>query len=486
MRFKKLIYLAIISFIIFPVATFASVGNNAKIRFLHHSTGGNLYSQGNVASWFTNYNANHGTNYTISEINYPTNGYPWNNYPYDWWNLWVTENPDGTPRTPACQNGNANMECLNNLTSQYDVIIFKHCFPGAHIQPDTGNPDVTSDVKTLENYKAQYRAIRKELDKYPNNLFIVWTLVPLHRLATDTEEASRAKQFVDWVKNNWLTEDGQSHPNIKIFDFWSQVAETNPNPPQGEVNTLKFNYERSHTANDSHPNTLANQTVGPIFAQSIVDDINEFQNQDSNDENNNGNTSNSNNQGGRVNIKKLEIKFNSKKKAKKLSKRKKIYSKKNKIKFKGIVEGLYQGKIEIYIDKKLKKIIELKEKERWGKKIKFKKNGTHWIRFKYINNQGKVVKKSRKYKIKIDAQKPKFKKMPSFLMKRKGDRVWWKATDNDKIKYYKYYFCGKKKITKKGSFIIPANISRGLHRLKIKAYDKAGNKTTKYVVIFVR
>ena len=272
---KNFLFIAVV-FFLNTAFVLAAVDENAKIRFLHHSTGGNLYSQGNVADWFSNYNSTNSTNYNISEINYPTNGYPWNNYPYDWWNLWVTENPDSTPRTPACQSGNANMECLDNLTTQYDVIIFKQCFPGANIIPDTGNPDVASSVKTLENYKEQYRAIRKELDKYPNNLFIVWTLVPLHRLATDAEKADRAKEFVDWVNNDWLTEDGNNHPNIKIFDFWSYVAESDPNPTNGQVNTLKYEYERSHTGSDSHPNTLANQTVGPIFSQAIVDDINDF------------------------------------------------------------------------------------------------------------------------------------------------------------------------------------------------------------------
>ncbi len=273
---KNFLFIAVVLFFLNTAFALAAVDENAKIRFLHHSTGGNLYSQGNVADWFSSYNSTNGTNYNISEINYPTNGYPWNNYPYDWWNLWVTENPDDTPRTPACQSGNANMECLDNLTTQYDVIIFKQCFPGADIGPDTGNPDVTSSVKTLENYKEQYRAIRKELDKYPNNLFIVWTLVPLHRLATNAEKAARAKEFVDWVNNDWLTEDGNNHPNIKIFDFWSYVVESNPNPTNGQVNTLKYEYERSHTGSDSHPNTLANQTVGPIFSQAIVDDINDF------------------------------------------------------------------------------------------------------------------------------------------------------------------------------------------------------------------
>lgn len=100
---------------------------------------------------------------------------------------------------------------------------------------------------------------------------MVWTLVPLHRLATTTEEAARAYEFVKWVKNQWLTEDGKPHPNIFIFDFYSLAAEINEKPVNGMQFCLKYEYEGSHTSSDSHPNTLANQTIGPIFSQAVVD-----------------------------------------------------------------------------------------------------------------------------------------------------------------------------------------------------------------------
>ncbi len=170
----------------------------------------------------------------------------------------------------------------------------------------------------------------------------------------------------------------------------------------------------------------------------------------------------------------------------KLKKSKKVYSKNKKIKFNGSAEGLSGGAVQIYVDKKLKYTVSLKKKGKWSKKVKVKSGGTHTIKFKYLDANGNVVKESSKYTIKVDTKKPKFKKMPSYLVKRRGDKVWWKATDNNKVKYYKYYFNGKKVKTKRGSFIIPAKTPRGLHTLKIKAYDKAGNRAIKYVVINVR
>lgn len=237
-----------------------------KILFIHHSTGGGVYSQGNIANWFTNYNTTNGKNYQITERAYPDTPYPWENYPYDYWNLWV--NPSTT-----CNSSHANIECINTITQNYNVIIFKHCFPGAGIGPDEATSSVSSSSKTLGNYKLQCRALRAMMDGYPNNKFIVWTLTPLHRNATNADDAARAKQFVDWVKNTWLTEDGKSHPNIYIFDFWGIVAESNATPANGKVNCLKYDYEGSHTGDDSHPNTTANETAGPLFAQFVVNCI---------------------------------------------------------------------------------------------------------------------------------------------------------------------------------------------------------------------
>jgi len=229
--------------------------------FLHHSTGDGVYSEGNVSNWVKNYNSAHGTNFQIIPRTYPDTPYPWANYPYDYWKLWVNNN---------CDNSNLNIECLSSIASKCELVIYKHCFPGASINADIGKPDVTSSRQSLENYKLQYRALRTLMDGMPDKKFMVWTLVPLHRLATNADEAKRAHEFVDWVKNEWLTEDGQNHPNIFIFDFYSLTAELDQNPVNGQQFCLKYEYEYSHSSYDSHPNTLANQTIGPIFAQAVV------------------------------------------------------------------------------------------------------------------------------------------------------------------------------------------------------------------------
>lgn len=229
--------------------------------FLHHSTGNGVW-RGGVPQWIHDYNAAHSTNYQVTELSYPNKPYPWANYPYDFWNLWINNN---------CNSENPNIACLNTLVKKYDLIIFKHCFPGAAIVADTGNPDITSQIKSLENYKLQYRELRALFDRYSSTKFMVWTLAPLHRLATNAKDAARAKEFVDWVKTDWLSEDGKSRSNIYIFDFFELAAETNSSPDNGQVNCLKYAYELKHDNRDSHPNPTANSEIAPHFAQAIVD-----------------------------------------------------------------------------------------------------------------------------------------------------------------------------------------------------------------------
>lgn len=248
---------------VFLISFVNAAAGNESIIFLHHSTGWGVYNTGNVEGYFDNYNSQEGTTYQITERDYPDTPYPWANYPYDYWNLWING---------ACDSSNPNIECLDTLVNDYDVIIWKHCFPGAAISADTGNPDITSSSKRIENYKLQYRALRQLMDSYPDTTFIIWTLAPLHRLATNSEHATRANEFSEWVKNDFLTEDGE-HPNIFIFDFYGNASELDPNPPQGMQYTLKYEYEINHTSSNSHPNTLANQNIGPVFAQFIIDVI---------------------------------------------------------------------------------------------------------------------------------------------------------------------------------------------------------------------
>jgi hypothetical protein len=220
---------------------------DASVGFLHHSTGGVIWG-GGVPAWIDAYNTAHSTSYTITEIAYPDSPYPWENYPYDYWNIWV-QHAGATP-----YQGQATLELL---TPQYDVIVFKHCFPVSGIGPNIGNPDVTSPAKTIENYQAQYAALRTKLLAFPNQRFIVWTGAALRAQDTTPEQAARAQSFFAWVRDAW----DQPNDNIYVWDFFTLETDGG------------MYLTPAHASGDSHPNGTFAAQVAPLFAQRVVDVI---------------------------------------------------------------------------------------------------------------------------------------------------------------------------------------------------------------------
>ena len=240
----------------------------ARIVFLHHSTGqavwvgdtskvsSKILGKSDVKSWIASYNKTHNTSHQIEEMNFPTTseGYPWANYPYDYYNIWVKHAGDAPYR------GEPTLEML---TKEYDVIIWKHCFPVAGIPPDTGKPDVDSDDKRLENYKLQYAALKEKMRSFPDTKFIVWTgaAPTVGQLRTvGPMKALRARQFFDWVKAEW-DEPGD---NIFLWDFYELETEGG--------SYLKPEYASG--PDNSHPTPEFGERVAPLFAQRIVDVIN--------------------------------------------------------------------------------------------------------------------------------------------------------------------------------------------------------------------
>lgn len=226
------------------------MSSSAKVIYLHHSTGGVIWD-GGVDTAIENYNTNHGTSYSITQMEFPKSSpYGWNNYPYDYWNIWVNH-----------AGASAYMEepTLEILTQTYDVIVWKHCFPVSNVVDDTGSPDITSSVKSEENYKLQYNALKAKMHEFPNKRFIVWTGSALVESATNAEEAGRARDFANWVKTTW-DEPGD---NIYIWDF--RDLETG-----GELYLLP---ENAASTSDSHPNPTFAATAAPLIGQYIIDVI---------------------------------------------------------------------------------------------------------------------------------------------------------------------------------------------------------------------
>ena len=148
---------------------------------------------------------------------------------------------------------------LEILTKEYDIIIFKHCYPVSNIKEDTGIPDIDSKERRIENYKLQYNALKRKCHEFPNNKFIVWTpAVQVQRNITE-EEAQRTKVFYNWIINEW-NEDGD---NIYVWDFYKFETEGG----------LYLKDENAVSPNNSHPNRQFAGRIAPLFTQFIIEVI---------------------------------------------------------------------------------------------------------------------------------------------------------------------------------------------------------------------
>lgn len=233
----------------------------ARIIFLHHSTGQAIWygktnryirrltNRSDVKTFFNNYNRKNKTNYYITERSFPNaTPYGWTNFPYDYYNIWVKN---------AGEEPYMNEPTLEILVKEYDIIIFKHCYPVSNIFEDTGVPDIDSDVKRVENYKLQYDALKNKMHEFHNNKFIVWTPAVKVKSRLTPEEGQRTNDFYYWITNEW----DEKGDNIFVWDFYKYETE-------GGLYLLD---DYASGSDDSHPNKQFAGLIAPLFAQFIID-----------------------------------------------------------------------------------------------------------------------------------------------------------------------------------------------------------------------
>ena len=234
-----------------------------KIVLLHHSTGNiiwrgdrnkyvyKLTKQGDIQKLFNHYNNKFNTDYEITEQAFPKlTPYGWHNYPYDYYNIWVKN---------AGDIAYLEEPTLEILTKEYDVIIFKHCYPVSNIQADQDSSNIDSDYKSIANYKLQYAALRDKMHQFPKTKFIVWTGAAQVQKEIREMEAKRAREFFTWVTHEWdLPGD-----NIYIWDLYK--IETNGG--------LYFPDEFARAADDSHPTNKFGGQAAKLLFNRIIDVI---------------------------------------------------------------------------------------------------------------------------------------------------------------------------------------------------------------------
>jgi len=227
----------------------AAQDDPVRIIFMHHSTGQGLIEQGGVRPAFAELGYefwDHG--YNGDGLADPSGNYlgvnwdvPGDNTDQDGWreifNQTVTDPPDNT---------------FSHML-EFDVIIFKSCFPTSDIQSD----------EQFEAYRSYFLDMRDVMDQHPDKLFIPFTTPPLDPTSTSPEAAARARQWAEYLTSPEYLE---GHPNIVVFDFFNLLAD--------EDGYLRAEYRPG--GGDSHPNELANQTIGPIFVEFVDQAIRQF------------------------------------------------------------------------------------------------------------------------------------------------------------------------------------------------------------------
>jgi hypothetical protein len=251
--------------------------SDMNIIYLHHSTGAAIWEgrkpsiitraarkispemadivgqKAILPKLFQNYNRENDKNdhINIKEMAFPKDSpYGWYNFPYDYYNIWVKN---------AGNQSYMGEPTLEILTKEYQVIIFKHCYPVSHIQVDQDSADINSKYQSLANYKLQYEALRNKIHEFPKTKFILFTGAALVRSAASEDEAKRAREFFTWVKDVW----DQPGDNIYIWDLYNLETEGG----------VYFKDEYAVSPNDSHPNGEFAGKAAHLLFNRIIDVI---------------------------------------------------------------------------------------------------------------------------------------------------------------------------------------------------------------------
>lgn len=244
-----------------------------NIIFLHHSTGEHIWKgkppsifirairridmpladriskKGLLPDLFKAYNKENGTNNLIREMEFPKlKPYGWSNNPYDYYNIWV-KNAGEVPYKEE--------PTLEILTKEYDIIMFKHCFPVSNIKQDEAVPDINSTYHSVANYKLQYNALRDKLHEFPDTKFILWTGAALVKTHSTEDIALRAQAFFAWVKEEWDLPDD----NIYLWDLYDLQTD-------GGL-YVKVDYASAST--DSHPNKEFSTYAANLLFNRMID-----------------------------------------------------------------------------------------------------------------------------------------------------------------------------------------------------------------------
>ncbi|HNW14682.1 MAG TPA: hypothetical protein PKG92_08365, partial [Anaerolineaceae bacterium] len=181
-----------------------------KLIFIHHSTGEN---------WLRDDNGGLGmalaqNNYFVSDTNYgwgPDSIGDRTDIPN--WTEWFASENTPTIMQAVYNESGQNSEYTRNRPDpggENTVILFKSCFPNSALEGNPNDPPSEEGDLTVGHAKWVYNQILPYFKSRPDKLFIVITAPPL----SDNTYAQNARDFNNWLVNDWLRENNYTLNNV--------------------------------------------------------------------------------------------------------------------------------------------------------------------------------------------------------------------------------------------------------------------------------
>lgn len=258
--------------------------STVKLIFIHHSCG---------ESWLEDSNGGLGialrdNNYFVSDTN------------YDWgpayvggtaeeeigdktdigyWYEWFRGSNSSTYLTALYSESGQNSSYSRLATDpggENAIVMFKSCYPNSELQGSPTDPvpaigsnplrgqECGSEYHTVANAKGIYIDLLNYFATKQNKLFIAITAPAI----SDTEYASNARAFNNWLVNDWLKT--YSYNNVAVWDFYNVLTTNGGDANTNDLGSATGNHHRwlnntvQHKTdgdNDSSPNVTEYPTT---------------------------------------------------------------------------------------------------------------------------------------------------------------------------------------------------------------------------------
>jgi hypothetical protein len=222
-----------------PCAAHAALNPNppaspVKLIFIHHSTG---------EAWLNDYHGELGlelrdNNYFVSDTNsgWGPDGIGDTTDIGHWWS-WFSGPSRETYMSALYAESDQHCSYTRLETDPGGpnrIVMFKSCFPNSHLGGSISDPvpdiednplrdqDAYSEYHTVPNARGIYIDLLDYFSQHPEKLFVAIAAPPLRSGDTSPEAAANARDFNNWLTNEWLV--GYPLHNVFLFDFYNVLT----------------------------------------------------------------------------------------------------------------------------------------------------------------------------------------------------------------------------------------------------------------------